>query len=102
MRTKPVRGPSGPKRSHMEASCMGSVMVSNLPDGAGERALRDLFEPFGEVRRVVFVFERSGDSRARVGFVEMATADAAASAASANDDRWFEGLRLRAETYLWP
>jgi len=61
-----------------------NLFVGNLPFGASEEALRDLFVPFGEVQQVRIMTDRvTGKSRG-FAFVEMAQEDAEKAMASLN------------------
>ena len=59
---------------------MKNLFVGNLPFGATEDALRDLFGPFGEVQQVRIMTDRDTGKSRGFAFVEMAQDDAAAKA----------------------
>jgi RNA recognition motif-containing protein len=78
---------------------MTSLLARNLPRRAGDETLRRWFGRFGEVVRVVFVFDRSPGGLRRFAFVDMADREAALRAQEGLDRRVIEGVRLRVEAY---
>ncbi|MCD6081268.1 RNA-binding protein [candidate division WOR-3 bacterium] len=72
-----------------------NIYIGNLAREVTEDELRTLFEPFGEVTRVVIIKDRySGESRG-FGFVEMPSRAAAEKAMKELDGKEFRGRNLR-------
>jgi len=72
-----------------------NIYIGNLAREVTEDELRALFEPFGEVTRVVIIKDRySGESRG-FGFVEMPSRTAAEKAMKELDGKEFRGRNLR-------
>ena len=72
-----------------------NIYIGNLAREVTEDELRALFEPFGEVTRVVIIKDRySGESRG-FGFVEMPSRAAAEKAMKELDGKEFRGRNLR-------
>ncbi len=73
---------------------MKSIYVGNLPYGATEDQIRDLFAAHGEVEGVKFVMDRETGRFRGFGFVQMEDAGATA-AIQALDGSQFGGRTLR-------
>ncbi len=72
-----------------------NIYIGNLAREVTEDELRALFEPFGEVTRVVIIKDRySGESRG-FGFVEMPSRAAAEKAMKELDGKEFRGRNLK-------
>ena len=72
-----------------------NIYIGNLAREVTEDELRALFEPFGEVTRVVIIKDRySGESRG-FGFVEMPSHAAAEKAMKELDGKEFRGRNLK-------
>jgi RNA recognition motif-containing protein len=76
------------------------LFVGNLPYSMGDTELAEMFAGHGTVLSATVVCNRD-DGRSRgFGFVEMATAEAAAAACSALDGKDVNGRRLRVNEAL--
>jgi cold-inducible RNA-binding protein len=73
---------------------MKNLFVGNLPFGATEDALRDLFSPFGEVQQVRIMTDRDTGKSRGFAFVEMAQDDDAAKAIAALNGKDLNGRAL--------
>lgn len=73
---------------------MKNLFVGNLPFGASEEALRDLFSPFGEVQQVRIMTDRDTGKSRGFAFVEMAQDDNAAKAIATLNGKDFGGRAL--------
>ena len=73
---------------------MKNLFVGNLPFDASEDALRDLFNPFGEVQQVRIMTDRDTGKSRGFAFVEMAQADDAEKAVAALSGKDFGGRAL--------
>jgi cold-inducible RNA-binding protein len=73
---------------------MKNLFVGNLPFGATEDALRDLFAPFGEVQQVRIMTDRDTGKSRGFAFVEMAQDDDAAKAIASLAGKDFGGRPL--------
>jgi cold-inducible RNA-binding protein len=73
---------------------MKNLFVGNLPFGANEDALRDLFSPFGEVQQVRIMTDRDTGKSRGFAFVEMAQDDEAAKAIAALNGKDLNGRAL--------
>lgn len=73
---------------------MKNLFVGNLPYGTTEDALRDLFNPFGEVQQVRIMTDRDTGKSRGFAFVEMAQDDAAAKAIDSLSGKDFGGRAL--------
>jgi RNA recognition motif-containing protein len=73
---------------------MKNLFVGNLPFGATEDALRDLFSPFGEVQQVRIMTDRETGKSRGFAFVEMAQDDDAAKAIAALNGKDLNGRAL--------
>lgn len=62
-----------------------NIYVGNLPFSVTEDALRELFEPFGEIQSVKLITDRETGRSRGFGFVEMDNADADAAIKSLNN-----------------
>ena len=71
------------------------IYVGNLSFGTQEDALRELFEPYGDVESVNIITDRQTGRSKGFGFVEMADPQAARDAIAALDGGEFEGRNLR-------
>ena len=72
-----------------------NIFVGNLATTTTETALRTLFAPFGEVLSVHLVLDRDTGVPRGFAFVEMRTAEEAATAAAALDGTVLDGRPLR-------
>lgn len=73
---------------------MKKLFVGNLPFGATEEALRDLFAPFGEVQQVRIMTDRDTGKSRGFAFVEMAQDEDALKAVDALSGKDFSGRPL--------
>ncbi|MBN2139660.1 MAG: RNA-binding protein [Desulfovibrionaceae bacterium] len=73
---------------------MKSIFVGNLPFGASEDEVRELFSAYGEVSKVTFVMDRETGRFRGFGFIEMEPSGADA-AIEALDGKDFGGRTLR-------
>jgi cold-inducible RNA-binding protein len=73
---------------------MKNIFVGNLPYGATEEGLRDLFGPFGEVQQVRIMTDRDTGRSRGFAFVEMAQDDDAEKAIAALNGKDFGGRPL--------
>jgi len=74
---------------------MKSLFVGNLSFQATEGALRELFQPFGQVTRVHMAMDRETGRARGFAFVEMSNDDEAAKAIAALDGKDFEGRNVK-------
>jgi len=74
---------------------MKSLFVGNLSFQATESALRELFQPFGQVTRVHMAMDRETGRARGFAFVEMSNDDEAAKAIAALDGKDFEGRNVK-------
>jgi len=70
------------------------LYVGGLPYSTQEDALRELFAQAGNVVSAVIIMDKMTGRSKGFGFVEMATAEEAASAISMFNDQEFEGRKL--------
>jgi polyadenylate-binding protein len=77
---------------------MMSLLVRNLPPAWGDNDLTRVFGVFGQVVRIVFVFDRDRNNT-RYAFVDMARCDDAARAAESLNGRRIAEHRLIIENY---
>lgn len=73
---------------------MKKLFVGNLPFGATEDALRDLFAPFGEVQQVRIMTDRDTGKSRGFAFVEMAQDEDALKAVDGLSGKDFSGRPL--------
>ena len=73
---------------------MKKLFVGNLPFGATEDALRDLFAPFGEVQQIRIMTDRDTGKSRGFAFVEMAQDEDAVKAIDALSGKDFGGRAL--------
>ena len=73
---------------------MKNLFVGNLPFGATEDGLRELFAPFGEVQQVRIMTDRDSGKSRGFAFVEMAQDDDAAKAIASLTGKDFGGRPL--------
>jgi RNA recognition motif-containing protein len=73
---------------------MKNLFVGNLPFGATEDALRELFSPFGEVQQARIMTDRDTGKSRGFAFVEMAQDDDAAKAITTLNGKDFGGRAL--------
>lgn len=73
---------------------MKKLFVGNLPFGATEEALRDLFAPFGEVQQVRIMTDRDTGKSRGFAFVEMAQDEDALKAVDGLSGKDFSGRPL--------
>lgn len=71
-----------------------SIYVGNLPRGTGDKELRELFEPFGNVMSGKIIRDRVTGNPRGFGFVEMSEGEAGAAITSMNG-REFNGRKIR-------
>ena len=62
-----------------------NIYVGNLPFTVTEDALREMFEPFGEIQSLKLITDRETGRPRGFGFVEMDNADADAAIKSLNN-----------------
>ena len=74
---------------------MKSLFVGNLSFQATESALRELFQPFGQVTRVHMAMDRETGRARGFAFVEMSNDDEAAKAIAALDGKDFDGRNVK-------
>jgi RNA recognition motif-containing protein len=74
---------------------MKSLFVGNLSFQATESALRELFQPFGQVTRVHMAMDRETGRARGFAFVEMSNDDEATKAIAALDGKDFEGRNVK-------
>ena len=74
---------------------MKSLFVGNLSFQATESALRELFQPFGQVTRVHMAMDRETGKARGFAFVEMSNDDEATKAIAALDGKDFEGRNVK-------
>lgn len=74
---------------------MKSLFVGNLSFQATESALRELFQPFGQVTRVHMAMDRETGRARGFAFVEMPNDDEAAKAIAALDGKDFDGRNVK-------
>ncbi|MEA2624446.1 MAG: hypothetical protein QOD06_491 [Candidatus Binatota bacterium] len=70
------------------------IYVGNLPYGTTEQQLEGLFGPYGAIRSVTIIKDRSTAQSKGFGFVEMAERSEAERAIAALDGQEFEGRKL--------
>jgi len=70
------------------------LYVGGLPYSVQEDALKELFAQAGSVTSAVIIMDKMSGRSKGFGFVEMATAEEAASAISMFNDQEFEGRKL--------
>jgi cold-inducible RNA-binding protein len=73
---------------------MKKLFVGNLPFGATEDELRDLFAPFGEVQQVRIMTDRDTGKSRGFAFVEMAQDEDATKAIDGLSGKDFGGRQL--------
>jgi cold-inducible RNA-binding protein len=73
---------------------MKNLFVGNLPFGATEDGLREIFAPFGEVQQVRIMTDRDTGKSRGFAFVEMAQDDDAAKAIASLAGKDFGGRPL--------
>jgi RNA recognition motif-containing protein len=73
---------------------MKNLFVGNLPFGATDDGLRELFSPFGEVQQVRIMTDRDTGKSRGFGFVQMAEDDDAAKAIASLNGKDFNGRAL--------
>ncbi|MDH5637171.1 MAG: RNA-binding protein [Nitrospinota bacterium] len=71
-----------------------NIYVGNLPFSVTENALREMFEPFGEIQSVKLITDRETGRTRGFGFVEMDNAGADAAIKSLNNTE-LEGRNLK-------
>jgi len=74
---------------------MKSLFVGNLSFQATESAVRELFQPFGQITRVHMAMDRETGRARGFAFVEMSNDDEAAKAIAALDGKDFEGRNVK-------
>ena len=74
---------------------MKSLFVGNLSFQATESALRELFQPFGQVTRVHMAMDRETGQARGFAFVEMSNDDEATKAIAALDGKDFAGRNVK-------
>lgn len=62
-----------------------NIFVGNLPFTVTEDALREMFEPFGEIQSLKLITDRETGRPRGFGFIEMDNADADAAIKSLNN-----------------
>ena len=62
-----------------------NIFVGNLPFSVTEDALREMFEPFGEIQTLKLITDRETGRPRGFGFIEMDNADADAAIKSLNN-----------------
>lgn len=62
-----------------------NIFVGNLPFTVTEDALREMFEPFGEIQTLKLITDRETGRPRGFGFIEMDNADADAAIKSLNN-----------------
>ena len=73
---------------------MPTLLIDRLPLSFTDRQLRDLFTPYGEVRRATVVTDQVGNSLG-FGYVEMPDGDTAEAARRAVDGTDVSSTRLQ-------
>ena len=73
---------------------MKNIFVGNLPFGATEDGLRDLFSPLGELQQVRIMTDRDTGRSRGFAFVEMVQDEEAAKAIAALNGKDFDGRAL--------
>ncbi|MBZ5694322.1 MAG: RNA-binding protein [Acidobacteriia bacterium] len=74
---------------------MKSLFVGNLSFQATESAVRELFQPFGQVTRVHMAMDRETGQARGFAFVEMSNDDEATKAIAALDGKDFAGRNVK-------
>ena len=74
---------------------MKSLFVGNLSFQATESAVRELFQPFGQVTRVHMAMDRETGKARGFAFVEMSNDDEATKAIAALDGKDFAGRNVK-------
>jgi RNA recognition motif-containing protein len=72
-----------------------NIYVGNLPYGAGDDEIRQLFEAHGAVESARVIMDRDTGQSKGFGFVEMSDDAAATAAIEAINDQDFMGRNLR-------